>query len=67
MKEKVPEKYNDTLEKIIKIEYLEKQVSSGEAKMPLMPSQAIIKPSIFDGNTSLQIYKMQFTIVSEAN
>ena len=35
--------------------------------MPLMPSKAIIKTSTFDGNLSWQVYKTQFTIVSEAN
>ena len=49
MREKAPEKYSKTLEKINKkIQNLEKQVSYEEAKTPLMPSQAIIKPSTFD-------------------
>ena len=35
--------------------------------MPLMPSQAIIKPSTFDGISSWQLSNNQFTMVSEAN
>ena len=68
IREKVPENYNETLEKITKkIENLEKQVSKEEAKMPLMPSQAIIKPLTFDGNSSWQVFKTQFMMISEAN
>ena len=68
IREKVPEKFNETLEKMNKkIESLEKQMSNEEAKMPLVPSQATIKPSTFDRNTSWQVYKMQFSMVSEAN
>ena len=64
---KVPEKYCKALEKMNKkIENLVKQVSNEEAKMPFMPSQAIIKPSTFDGNTCWQVFKMQFMMVSEA-
>ena len=68
IREKVPEKYNETLEKIIKkIESLKKQASNEEAKIPLLPSQATIKPSTFDGSSSWQVYKTQFTMVAEAN
>ena len=69
IREKVREKYNDTLEKITKkIENLEKQVSREEAKISqLMPSQAITKPSIFDLNTFWQVYKTQFLMVVDAN
>ena len=69
IREKVPKKYSETLEKITKkIKNLEKQLSSKEAKMPLfMLSQAITKPLIFDGNTSWQVYKTQFLMVAEAN
>ena len=42
-------------------------MSNEEVKMSLMPSQAINKPSTFDGNTSGPVYKMQFTMVSKAN
>ena len=66
--EKVPEKYNETLEKINKkIENLEKQASSEKTKTPLLPSQATIKPSTFDGSSSWKVYKTQFTMVPEAN
>ena len=57
IREKVPEKYNETLEKINKkIENLEKQLSNKETKMPLLASQAIIKPSTFNGKASCQVY-----------
>ena len=49
------------------IENLEKRVYNEEAKMKLMPSQAIFKPSTSDGNSSWGAYKMQFTMVSEHN
>ena len=43
--EKVPKKYNETLEKMNKkVESLKTQVSNEEPRMPLVPSQAIIKP-----------------------
>ena len=68
MRKKVPEKYKKTLEKINKkIKNSEKQVSNKEAKKPLMPSQAIIKPLTFDRKTSWQVYKRQFMMVAEAN
>ena len=42
-------------------------MSNEEAKIQLMPSKAIIKPSTFDGNTSCQVYKKQFMMVSKTN
>ncbi|KAF8786035.1 Retrovirus-related Pol polyprotein like [Argiope bruennichi] len=51
------------------IESLNKQISHEheESKVIFTPSLATIKPSTFDGKTSWQVYKTQFTIVAEAN
>ena len=42
------------------------QVPKEEAKIPLLSSQAIIKLSTFDGKSSWQVYKTQFTMLSKA-
>ncbi|KAF8770190.1 hypothetical protein HNY73_017752 [Argiope bruennichi] len=51
------------------IESLKKQISHEheESKVIFTPSLATIKLSTFDGKTSWQVYKTQFTMVAEAN
>ena len=64
----IQKKHCETLKKINKkIENLEKQVSKEEEKITPMPSQTIIKPSTFGGETSWQVHKTQFMMVAEAN
>lgn len=48
---------------------MKKQVSNGheESKVAFVPSLSTIKLLTFEGKTSWQVYKTQFTMVAEAN
>ncbi|GFS37746.1 gag-Pol polyprotein [Nephila pilipes] len=70
LKKKVRENSEEALGNVNKeIEDLKEQMSNGheKPKRAFIPSLATIKLLTFDGKTSWQVYKTQFTMVAEAN